>query len=253
MKPLVVANWKCNPESFNKAKKIFSSIKKGATKVKNVETIVCPPYIYLPELIKSAKKTKVKIGGENCFWEEGGSFTGEISAKMLKDLGCSYVIVGHSERRKYFKETNKLINKKIKLALNNNLKVILCIGETKKEKEEGDFNKIIRKQIKKGLKNIPRAKLKQILIAYEPVWAIGSGKPCKPVQAQVTSLLVKKVLTELYNRKAAGEVPVLYGGSVNKDNALDYLKEGGVKGLLIGGASLRPKEFVKIIKDASTL
>jgi triosephosphate isomerase (TIM) len=253
MKPLIIANWKCNPDSLNQAKRILDPIKRSVAKKKNAEVVICPPFIYLPELIKSAGKTKIKIGGENCFWEEAGSFTGEISAKMLKDLGCSHVIIGHSERRKYFKETNKLINKKIKLALRNNLKVIFCIGETKEEKDKGDFSKVIKEQVKKGLKNVPRSEMKKVIIAYEPVWAIGSGNPCRPVQAQVTSLLVKKILTEMYNRKAAEEVPVLYGGSANKDNSLDYLKEEGIKGLLIGGASLKPKEFIEIINDANNL
>jgi len=257
MKPLIVANWKCNPDSLKQAKKIIDIVKKGIKSVKGAEVMISPPYIYLPEMIKrikgnnSFKKSRVKVGGENCFWEKGGSYTGEISARMLKDLGCDFVIIGHSERRRYFKETDKIVNKKVTLALEAKLKVILCIGETEQEKNKGDFSKVIESQIKKGLKKVPRTKLNQILIAYEPIWAIGSGKSCKPVEVQITSLLVRKILTKIYSREKAEKVPVLYGGSVNQDNALDYLREGTVKGLLIGGASLRPKEFVRIVKDAS--
>lgn len=258
MKPLIVANWKCNPDSLKKAKKIIDAVKKGTNSIKGAEIMISPPYIYLPEIIKrskrksSSKGTKIKIGGENCFWEDGGSYTGEISTRMLKDLGCNFVIIGHSERRGYFKETNKIVNKKIALALDAKLKVILCIGETKKERDQGDFSKVIESQLKKGLKKIPRTKINQLLIAYEPIWAIGSGKSCKPVEVQITSLLIRKVLTRIYSRKQAEKVPVLYGGSVNKDNALEYLEKGAIRGLLIGGASLRPKEFVKIIKDADS-
>lgn len=256
MKPLIVANWKCNPDSLKQAKKIIDIVKKGTKNIKGAEVMISPPFVYLPEIIKrvkgsnSSKKARIKVGGENCFWEKGGSYTGEISARMLKDLGCDYVIIGHSERRGYFKETNRIVNKKITLALESKLKVILCIGETEEEKKSGDFSKVIEYQLKRGLKKIPRTKLDQILIAYEPIWAIGSGKSCKPIQVQIASLLVRKILTKIYSRDKAEKVPVLYGGSVNQDNALDYLKEGTIRGLLIGGASLRPKEFVKIVKDA---
>lgn len=249
MKSFIIANWKMNPKTLAGAKKLFSSAEKGIRNVRGVETIICPPFVYLSEF----KASKVKLGAQNCFWEDSGAYTGEISAKMIRGLGCKYVIIGHSERRRYFKEANLVINRKVKSALQNKLKVILCIGETAKEKNKGEFSKVIRDQIEKGLKGVPKVKTNEIIIAYEPVWAIGTGKACKPVQAQVTSLLIRKILTKLYSRDIAEKVPVLYGGSVNKDNASGYLKNSSMRGLLIGGASLRPKEFIRIVKDASKL
>ncbi len=251
MKPLIVANWKCNPTSLPEAKGLFGSIRKGIKNVKNVEVVICPPFVYLPEL--KVKGSKLKLGAQNCFWEDKGAFTGEISAKMLRSLACKYVIIGHSERRRYFKERDLGINKKIKSSLQNKLKPILCIGETEEEKNRGEFPQVIKTQIEKGLRKIPRTKIKEIAIAYEPIWAIGTGKACRPVQAQVTNLLIRKIMTRLYSRSIAEKVPVLYGGSVNKTNALDYLRESRMAGLLIGGASLRPKEFIRIVKDISKL
>ena len=248
MKPLIVANWKMNPQTLAEAKRLFNSIKKGS---RNARVVICPPFVFLPEL--KVRRSKVQLGAQNCFWEEKGAFTGEVSVGMIKSLGCKYVIIGHSERRRYFKETNSVINKKIRLALQNKLEPILCIGETEQEKNKGEFSKVIRTQLEKGLKKVPRAKIDEISIAYEPIWAIGTGKACQPVQAHITSLLIRKIVTRLYNRGVAEKMPVLYGGSVNKDNALDYLRESGMAGLLIGGASLRPKEFVKIIKDTTKL
>jgi len=251
MKPLIVANWKCNPVSLREAKRLFNSVKKGIKDFKGAEVIICPPFIYLPEL--NSRRSKIKLGAQNCFWEDGGAFTGEISAKMLQSLGCKYVIIGHSERRGYFKETDSMANRKMISALQNKLKPILCIGETEEEKNKGDFSKVIRSQIEKSLKKIPRARITDIAIAYEPIWAIGTGKACRPAQAQVTNLLIRKVISSLYSRNVAEKMPVLYGGSVNKDNALSYLRESQMAGLLIGGASLRPKEFIRIIKDTCRL
>ena len=250
MKFLIVGNWKCNPSSLSEAKIIFSSVEKGIKKVRGPEAVICPPFIYLPELKK--KSSKLKLGAQNCFWEEG-AFTGEVSAKMIKKLGCKYIIVGHSERRHFFKEKNLAINKKVHSALQNGLKTILCVGETEEEKKKGRFSEVIRTQIEKGLKKVSSKNMSNIAIAYEPVWAIGTGRACKPVEAQVTSLLIRKVLTRIYSRRIAEKTPVLYGGSVKKENALSYLRESGMAGLLIGGASLKPQEFVQIVKDASSL
>lgn len=252
MKPLIVANWKCNPISLREAKKLFDSAKKGIKNVKNVEVVICPPFTILV-VMGHKLSANLKLGAQDCFWEDSGAFTGEVSAMMLKNLGCKYVIIGHSERRRYFKETNLAINKKIKSALQNKLKPILCVGETEEEKNRGEFSKVIKTQIERGLKKISRVKINEVSIAYEPIWAIGTGKACKPVQAQVMNLLIRKIMTKLYNRSIAERVPVLYGGSVNKTNALDYLRESRMAGLLIGGASLRPKEFIGIVKDVSKL
>lgn len=224
MKPLIVANWKCNPTTLVEAKKLFNSVEKGIKNVKNVEVIICPPFIYIPTLKAQDPSSAISFGGQSCFWEEKGAFTGEISPLMLKDIGCKYVIIGHSERRRYQGETDKIVNKKIKAALAVGLKPIFCIENIS--------------QIKKGLKNIQYSKfniLNSLIVAYEPVFAIGTGKPCPPEMA-------KKMRDKIdYPR-------VLYGGSVNSQNAKNYIEEAGFSGLLIGGASLASKEFIEIVK-----
>ncbi|OGZ18790.1 MAG: triose-phosphate isomerase [Candidatus Nealsonbacteria bacterium RBG_13_42_11] len=211
MKPLIIANWKCHPTTLIEAKGLFNSVKKGIKDLKNVEIVICPPFVFLPFL-------KSKIGSQDCFWGESGAFTGEISPKMLKNLGCEYVIIGHSERRRYQKETDEIINKKLKAAISSGLKPILCIESLA--------------QLKKGLKGIA----KKVIIAYEPVFAIGTGKPCSPEKARKM-------------RKAIKYPVVLYGGSVNSQNAVNYIKEAGFQGLLVGGASLNPKEFIALAKN----
>ncbi len=223
MKYLVVANWKMNPQTLVKAKKLFSIVKKGIGAVKGVEVVVCPPFVYLSKL------SGLTLGAQNCFWEDEGAFTGEISPFMLKDIGCKYVIIGHSERRRYFKETCAMANKKLKAVLANNLKPILCIDSIN--------------QVKRGLKGISKKEIKKIVIAYEPIFAIGTGKACSISKAKKMNFSIRKILEE--------EAAILYGGSVNSKNAKDFIEKAQFQGLLIGGASLNPKEFVKIIKKVS--
>ena len=223
MKYLVVANWKMNPQTLVKAKKLFSIVKKGIGAVKGVEVVVCPPFVYLSKL------SGLTLGAQNCFWEDEGAFTGEISPFMLKDIGCKYVIIGHSERRRYFKETCAMVNKKLKAALTNNLKPILCVDSIN--------------QVKRGLKGISKKEIKKIVIAYEPIFAIGTGKACSISKAKKMNFSIRKILEE--------EAAILYGGSVNSKNAKDFIEKAQFQGLLIGGASLNPKEFVKIIKKVS--
>ncbi len=215
MKHLIVANWKMNPSTLEEAKSIFNQ-------VKEMGAVICPPFIYLSALGAN--------GAQDCSWESGGAFTGEVSPQMLKDLGVEYVILGHSERRKYQKETDAIIGKKIKAALGAGLKVILCIDRIS--------------QIKRDLKEIENWKLEieNFVVAYEPVFAIGTGKACPPEKAEKMRLAIKKVLGE--------SVLVLYGGSVNSQNTEDYIKKAHFDGLLVGGASLKPKEFIDIVKIA---
>lgn len=250
MKPLIVANWKMNPGTLTEANKLFDSIRKGLKNNKKVEVVICPPFVYLEGL---KRDSKLKIGAQDCFWEKAGAFTGEISADMLEKLGCHYAIVGHSERRYYLKESNLIINKKIKAALDSKLKPIFCIGETREEKSKVKISTVIGTQIEKGLKKIPEIQISDVIIAYEPVWAIGTGKACQPVQAKITNFFIRKTLAGLFNRKISEKIPILYGGSVNQENALDYLKKSEMKGLLVGGASLRAEEFIKIVKVAGNL
>ena len=223
MKSLIIANWKMNPQTLAEAKQLFDSIKKGISNIKNIEIIICPPFVFIPNL--TPQISNLKLGAQNCFWEAKGAYTGEISPLMLKKLGCRYVIVGHSERRRYFGETDEMINKKIKAVLKNGLKPVLAVENTV--------------QCEKCLKGISKKELKKIILAYEPIWAIGTGKACGISEAKKANLEIRKVFKENV---------ILYGGSVNSQNAGNYMKEAGFQGLLVGSASLKPKEFIKIVK-----
>jgi triosephosphate isomerase len=231
MKNLIVANWKCNPTSQEEAKNIFDGIKKGV-KGSNAEVVVCPPFIYLTQL------KGIALGAQNIFYEDKGAFTGEISAQMLKGSGVEYVIIGHSERRKYFGETDEVINKKIKKALETGLKVIFCIGETTEERDAGKKNEVLQKQIRKGLTGI--AFSENLNVAYEPVWAIGTGNNCSVDEAKEAFNFIRKFIKD---------ARILYGGSVKSENSGPYVKEARANGLLVGGASLNAEEFVKIVKS----
>ncbi len=252
MKKLVVGNWKMNPTTLAEAKRLSDLIKKGSKRIRNVEVVICPPFVYLATSDKR-QATKIKLGAQNCFWEEKGAFTGEISPKMLKDLGVKYVILGHSERRQILKETDETISDKVKEALKFGLQPILCLGETKEEREKGETYKILEKEIKEDLKKIPKTKIGKIVIAYEPIWAIGSGDPCSVPDAVATILFLKKIISQTFNKRAGKTIRILYGGSVNSQNAGDFLKERWIDGLLVSGASLVKKEFLKILKIAQKI
>ena len=243
MKKLIVANWKMNPQNLLEAKRLFNCVKfwskRNSKILKNIEVVICPPFVYLEPLSKLLKsKTKIKLGAQNFFWEEKGAFTGEISPKMLKNLRVDYVIVGHSERRKILGETNEMINKKIKIAQKLKLKPILCIGETFRERKEGRTFEVLKNQIKRAIKNLDNKSLKRLILAYEPIWAIGTKNPCQPEEAKKILLFLQKFIPS----------PILYGGSVNSENAENYIKSG-FNGLLVGGASLNQEEFIGIIKN----
>lgn len=248
MKKIIVANWKMNPYTLRDAKQLLNNIKKGLTKIKfkNIEVIICAPFIWLSDLSNSPSK-KIKLGAQNLFWEKQGAYTGEISGLMLRNLKCQYVLIGHSERRTHLNETNKMINKKIMTALSVFLKPILCVGEKRGE----DMSQVIRGQLIEGLKGVSRAKAENLIIAYEPVWAIGTGNPCKPEDAMKASLFIRKILSDIYNRKIADKIPIIYGGSTNSKNAKNYITEAEMDGLLPGGASLDASEFIRMIKEVN--
>ncbi len=257
MKPLVIANWKMNPLTVSEAKCLFNSVKKGLRDFKKVEVVICPPFIYLPILgaLSSARQKtgggKLVLGSQNCFWEQKGAYTGEISPDQLLDLACQYVIIGHSERRRYFQETDEIINKKLRAVIKAKMSPILCIGEAKKEREQGNTEKVLRNQLIFNLKGVSKAKFSKIIIAYEPIWAIGTGKACGVEESQKIGLLIRKIITKLYSSPIAKKIRILYGGSVNSKNAAAYIKEAHLQGLLVGGASLNAKEFIEIIKVVS--
>ena len=241
MKPLVIANWKMNPTTLEGAKLLFEAVKKEVKNIKKVEIVICPPFVYLPILKTEIKRPSfaISFGGQSCFWEEIGAFTGEISPLMLKDLGVEYVILGHSERRK-LGETDEMINKKIKAVITAKLKPILCIGETEKERRKGKTLQVLKNQIKKDLNHLISQSLNHLIIAYEPLWAIGTGNPCEPKEAKKVYLFLRKILKK---------IPILYGGSVNSENAASYIQEAKFQGLLVGGASLNAQEFIKVVKN----
>jgi triosephosphate isomerase len=254
MQKLIVANWKMNPQSLAEAKKLLNSIRKGIKKysniLKNVGIIICPPFVYLETLSKSLKtknyQLKTNLGAQDLFWEEKGAFTGEISPKMLKNLEVEYAIVGHSERRKILGETDEIINKKLKAAIKAKIKPILCIGETLEERKKGKTIKVLKQQLTKALNHLATQSLSHLILAYEPIWAIGTGNPCKPEEAKEVLTFLKKLTQPLSH--LATQPLILYGGSVNSQNAKDYIKVG-FDGLLVGGASLIKKEFIGIIKS----
>lgn len=250
MKKIVIGNWKMNPTGLSDAKRIFTKIKTPIGKFKGVEIVVCPPAIFLGSL-GSAKN--LKLGAQDGFYESAGAYTGSISLAMLKSMGIEYVLVGHSERRQAG-ETDEVINKKIKAGLREGLKIVLCIGENVHD-ENGDYLKILQNQLTKALADLPKKYFSQIMVAHEPVWAIGSSaKGADTVESFVHNrLFIKKVLADLAGKKIGLSIPILYGGSVGIKNAKEFLIDGNADGLLVGRASLVPEDFIKIIKIADEL
>ncbi len=256
-KPLIIANWKMNPAQEKEVDHLFGAVFHGVAEINGAEVVICPPFVYLNKF-KSFLKShldKIGLGAQNCFYQDKGAYTGEISPLMLKNVNCQYVIIGHSERRKYFGESDEMVNKKIKAALKAGLDPILCVGEETRDtfdsrgKPTNEMSLFVGEQLEKNLSGISSARVREISIAYEPVWAIGTDNPCSPNEAMKAALFIRKILTKLYNRQAAEKARILYGGSVTGKNAADYIKEANMDGLLVGGASLNASEFVGIIKS----
>jgi triosephosphate isomerase len=246
---LIVGNWKMNPMTMREAKALFAALAKKSGTFGRVEVVVAPPFPHLP-LVQATKK--IQLGAQDVFWEPVGSFTGEISAPMLRDVGVSYVILGHSERRRYMLETDEIVNRKLKYILATKLRPIVCVGEQKRD-SEGAFFGELRRQIEATFSKLKKQDLARFTVAYEPVWAIGSGKPARPEDANEAALFIKKVLANLYGVSAARRVKVIYGGSVDAKNASLFLKEQEVSGLLVGRESLKPQEFLGIIQCARSI
>ena len=250
MKKLIVANWKMNPRTVKEAQALFEAVKEGVRGAKNIQVVICPPVIFLPVLIASASARKsfggFAFGSQNCHWESSGAFTGEISAGMVADSGAEYVILGHSERRQYMGETDEIVNLKIKTALKAKLKVILCVGEKSGE----EMSVVVEQQLTRALSGLSVNQMKDVVVAYEPVWAIGTGNSCSPDNALSAGLFIRKTITKLYSRFLAEKVPVLYGGSVDDKNGNTYIVQARLNGLLVGGASLDAEKFNLIVKNA---
>lgn len=252
-KKIIIANWKMSPETIGEAFEILKKVKETAKTLKNTKLVICPPSLYTNELKESlGKSKKVLFGAQNIFYEEEGAHTGEVSIDMVKNLGMEYVIVGHSERRNPPAgggEDDDIVSKKINLVLNSKLNAILCVGE-KERSEEGDFLLFISEQIKNSLKGVEKKYLKNLAIAYEPVWAIGKTAEDAMDSRGVhqMSLFIRKVLKDLFDEKSAEKVVIIYGGSVELENTEDLIKNGNIDGFLIGHESLDADKFSEILK-----
>ena len=250
-KSFVAGNWKMNTDSHTGVK-LAQDIVLGSAEVagSSVDVAVCPPFVYLQQMAKALSSSRVALGAQDVYFEQKGAFTGEISAAMLKDAGCTYAICGHSERRHVIGETDELINKKVHASISGGLLPILCVGELLEERKANKTTEVITRQMKKGLAGLTPEKMSAVTIAYEPVWAIGTGLTATPQQAQEVHALIRKLLAEMFDRKIAGEIRIQYGGSVKADNAGELMREEDIDGLLVGGASLKADDFVAIIKAA---
>ncbi|MBR4049012.1 MAG: triose-phosphate isomerase [Clostridia bacterium] len=248
-KVVIAGNWKMN-KTPDEAVALINEIKPLVADA-DCDVVACVPYIDLFAAMEAAKGSNIKIGAENCHWAESGAFTGEVSAKMLKTIGVEYVVIGHSERRQFFGETDVTVQKRVRAALDNGLKVILCVGELLEEREQNVTMEIVRMQTKIALLGVSEAELENIIIAYEPVWAIGTGKTATAEQANEVNCAIRALIGELYGKAAADKIVVQYGGSMNAGNADELLAQYDVDGGLIGGASLKAPDFAAIVKAAS--
>ena len=252
MRKFVIAgNWKMNMTP-SQTEEFFSKIEAFGHSSK-CEVVLCVPFTDIPAAVKAAKKKQIKIGAQNVHFKESGAYTGEISAAMLKESGAEYVIVGHSERRQYFGETDETVNLRTRAALEAGLKVILCLGEVLEQRQKGITDEVVAMQTKLALLGITEEQLKNVIIAYEPVWAIGTGLTATPEQADETCGVIRATVAKLYGRKAANHMIIQYGGSMNEKNAHDLLEKENVDGGLIGGASLKPAAFSAIVGEAKKL
>ena len=246
---VIAGNWKMN-KTPAEAEALINEIK-PLVKNADCDVVCCVPYIDLQTALEATKDSNIKIGEENCYWAESGAFTGEISAKMLKTIGVEYVIIGHSERRTFFGDTDETVAKRTRGALDAGLKVILCVGEYLEQRDLGITIEVVRMQTKIALNGVSADELKNIIIAYEPVWAIGTGRVATPDQAQEVNHAIREVLAELYGKDVADTVTVQYGGSMNAGNAAELLAQEDIDGGLIGGASLKAPDFAAIVEAAS--
>ena len=245
-KKIIIANWKMNPQTLIKAKRDFASFKKTKRDDKGVTVVFCPPFPYLSDLNKSYSGTRILFGAQDVFWKEEGSYTGEVSTKMLQSVGAKFVIVGHSERRS-MGENESLIAQKLQSILKSGMHAILCVGEPTRD-IQGKYLQTLREQVISAFEGIENAMLKKVIIAYEPVWTIGEGNSAiDNHDLYQTVLYIKKQLIEKYDRKIGESISIVYGGSVDSDNANLLMKDGGVDGFLVGRNSLNPQEFAKII------
>ena len=247
--PLIAGNWKMNT-TVSEAVELVGQMRRGLDGIYYVDKVLCPPFISLAAVKELIKGSSVKLGAQDLYFEEKGAYTGEISPLMLADL-CDFVIIGHSERRQYFNETDDIVHKKVRAALNVGLKPVLCVGESLKENESGKTAEVVTRQLKSALEGIDYSG--SLVVAYEPVWAIGTGKAAVGKQANETIGLIRRNIGEIYGDNASREVRILYGGSVTAENASEYLEQSEIDGALVGGASLKADQFLTIVRLTSEI
>ncbi|MFH1387356.1 MAG: triose-phosphate isomerase [bacterium] len=246
-KPLLAGNWKMNT-TLTESVQLVTELNKLVGNINDRDVLVCPPFTAINEVSVALRDSNIMVGAQNLFWEEKGAFTGEISPQMLKSVGCTYVIIGHSERRQYFSETDETVNKRLNAALKHNLKPIICVGETLTEREANKTLKVIETQVRGGLKDLPKEQMDKVVIAYEPVWAIGTGKTATPEQAEEVHAFIRKLISEIFDKTVADQIRILYGGSMTPDNVKTLMGQPDIDGGLVGGASLKADGFAKIVK-----
>ncbi len=248
-KPLIAGNWKMNLE-VGEAVGLVNALKPLVEDTSGVDIVVCPTFVALYPVAEALAGSNIELGGQNCYPKESGAFTGEISPHMLQDAGCQWVIIGHSERRQYFGESDAFLNEKLKFALDTGLKVMFCIGETLEERESGRMNDVLRRQVTAGLAGLDKEHFARMVLAYEPVWAIGTGVTATPDQAEEAHAFVRGLVNEQFGGDVADELRIQYGGSVKPANAAELCNKSNVDGALVGGASLKADSFAAIVKAA---
>ena len=246
-KPIIAGNWKMY-KTIPEAKTLVSGMLSKLSGSNDVEVVFCPPFTALSTVKELIKSSSCGLGAQDLYWKEQGAFTGEVSPLMLKDIGCDYVIIGHSERRQYFGETDATVNLKVKAALAVGIKPIICVGESLAEREAGETNALIKNQTEKALEGVNASAIPSLVIAYEPIWAIGTGKSSSATDANEVIGLIRKTVTDLFGKNAAQQMRIQYGGSVKPENIKEYMSQPEIDGALVGGASLEVESFFKLIK-----
>ena len=245
-KPIIAGNWKMNKPA-TEARDLASKLIPLVSGVKDRDIVLAPPFTSIPAVAETIKGTNMAVSAQDVFWEEKGAFTGEISAEMLLDLGCKYVIIGHSERRQFFGETDDTVNKKVLKALNKGLFPIVCVGELLKDREAGRVNVVIERQVTSALKSVSDTEMQGVVIAYEPVWAIGTGKTATPDQANEVHAFIRQKVKAIYGTGVAESLRIQYGGSVTPENVSTLMAKPDIDGALVGGASLKPESFAALV------
>ena len=248
-KPIIAGNWKLNLTE-REAVILVTALRNALVDVTEVDIVVCPVVTAIAVIHDVLLESNIAIGAQNLYWEDSGAFTGEVSAPLLKEVGVEYVIIGHSERRQYFGETNQTVNKKIRAALEHGLTPIVCVGEVLAEREANKTFDVIRTQCKESLAGFSADEMKAMIVAYEPVWAIGTGKTATPAQAQEVHKFIRELLVKMHNEEVAETLRIQYGGSVKPENIAELMAQPDIDGALVGGASLKADSFVSIVKNA---